>query len=229
MSQAQEVADLIIDLIMEGRLHPGDSLPAERELATRLGVSRPILREALRALSAVNILETRHGAGTYVTALTPELLIAPLRFVLRVSEGAILNLFQMRRIIEPEAAALAAARITDIELDELDRTMEELEAADENAFPLRDIAFHEWVVERVGNPILTSLVRGMRDLEYRSHRFTARIPTSRGSADVEHRTIHRALKAHDPDRARAAMLVHIARVEESLRRAVDEAADSNEG
>src|SRR5438067_5760864 len=104
---------MVKGMILRGELQAGQKLPPERELAAQLGVSRSSLREAIRALIALNILESRHGNGTFVTSLDPELLAEPIDFVLKVNESALDALFEARKVVEAGVAALAAERATD--------------------------------------------------------------------------------------------------------------------
>jgi Transcriptional regulators len=213
----QDVKEHVVNLILNGELSPGDALPAERELAARLEVSRPLVREALRSLEAVNIVESRRGAGTYVTDLTPELLLAPLNYAFRLVHGSEIDLFQVRRFLEPQAAALAAMRLPDDDFTELGRLLDEMEASDQHTFPELDIAFHEWIVRRTNNRLLLSVVRGIRDLQYEVLAVTALSAESRALSGVEHRAIASAIRSRDPERAKAAMLLHLARVEDQFR------------
>src|SRR6266849_2799447 len=108
-----DAAGWIRQLVVSGRFARGQRLPPERELATQFQVSRSSVREAIRELVALNILITRPGAGTYVTDLTAAELFAPLHFALRVDPKSLLHLFELRRVLEPVAAAVAATRLTD--------------------------------------------------------------------------------------------------------------------
>src|SRR5205814_453837 len=140
-------------LVVAGEFAPGSKLPRERELAERLGLSRSSLREAVRALTLVGVLETRQGDGTYVTSLDGELLLGGASFVSELASGpSVLELYQVRRIIEPAATALAAARIADEELDELDRCLGRMsEAQATEAFVEADESFHKVVRDACGN------------------------------------------------------------------------------
>jgi GntR family transcriptional regulator, transcriptional repressor for pyruvate dehydrogenase complex len=113
----ERITQRIISLIREEHLKPGDKLPPERELASMMQVSRPSLREALRALSLLNIIEIRQGDGTYVSSLTLELLIEPLDLILMLDHSTIQQLFEARKKLEVGIAALAAERITTEELE----------------------------------------------------------------------------------------------------------------
>ena len=103
----QQIVSRLLDLIQQRHLGPGDRLPAERELAATMGVSRSSLREALRALTVLGVTEMRHGTGTYVSSLEPDLLVRPLSFVLSLSDGGFDQLFEARKVVEPAIAALA--------------------------------------------------------------------------------------------------------------------------
>src|SRR5580765_4057571 len=138
---AQSAIVTIKEMIVRGALRAGQRLPAERDLAAQFALSRPSLREAIRALIALNILESRHGEGTFVSSLDPELLSEPIDFVLQVNDDALLSLFEARRVLEAGVAALAAERATDLELAELDDFVKEgrRKVSDAEAFIEHDV------------------------------------------------------------------------------------------
>src|SRR5439155_25898864 len=115
---AHEAIDTIKRMIVRGELQAGQRLPAERDLAAQLGLSRPSLREAIRALIALNILESRHGEGTFVSSLEPDLLTEPIDFVLQVNDGGLRALFEARRVLEAGGAPPPAPPATGPELAE---------------------------------------------------------------------------------------------------------------
>src|SRR5919106_1597659 len=122
MSVTDAAIEKIKDMIVSGELHPGDRLPKEAELAQRLGLSRNSLREAVRALSLVRILDVRQGDGTYVTSLESDVLLEAMSFVVDLHQDrGVLHVLEARRVLEAAAAALAAQHITDDELAELPR------------------------------------------------------------------------------------------------------------
>ncbi len=141
----QQIVSRLLDLIQQRHLGPGDRLPAERELAATMGVSRSSLREALRALTVLGVTEMRHGTGTYVSSLEPDLLVRPLSFVLSLSDGGFDQLFEARKVVEPAIAALAAARVDDATVDRLDALVTRAEAVIENseAFMVTDVELHD--------------------------------------------------------------------------------------
>ena len=156
----EQVAEQLMTMLREKHLRPGDKLPPERELATMMQVSRPSLREALRALSMMNVLEVRQGAGTYVTSLEPELLVEHLDFVLSLDDSSLLELFEARKIVEIGIAGLAAQRITDEELAELEaglaRSQETLHHPVD--FLQADEELHKAITQAARNPIVDHLL-----------------------------------------------------------------------
>src|SRR5271169_2791035 len=122
-----QAADAIKALIVSGELKPGDTLPPERELAGMLGISRPSLREAIRVLSALNVVEPRHGGGTYITSLDPRQLAQPINFLLQVDRMAFRHLLEVRQVLEVGAARLAAPRISADQLEALADLTEQAE------------------------------------------------------------------------------------------------------
>ena len=114
MAVTDEAILKIKEMIISGELSPGDRLPPEKELSERLGLSRSSMREAVKALEVIRVLDVRRGDGTYVTSLEPRLLLEAMSFVVDLhDDSSILELFAVRRILEPAAVALAAARMTD--------------------------------------------------------------------------------------------------------------------
>ena len=215
----QQIVSRLLDLIQQRQLGPGDRLPAERELAASMGVSRSSLREALRALTVLGVTDMRHGTGTYVSSLEPELLVRPLSFVLSLSEQASDQLFEARKVVEPAMAALAARRIDDGALERLDgcvaRARETI--GDAQAFMETDLELHDTIREAAGNAILGRFMESIRALGLASRRRTGALRTVQEQSVKDHRAIVRALRARDSDKASAAMLRHLANVERNAR------------
>jgi len=115
----ERIASRLVSLIAERHLRPGDKLPPERELAASMQVSRPSLREALRALAMLNIVEIRQGSGTYVRSLQPEVLVEHFDFVFALDDATFAELLETRKLLEPGLAAAAATHATQDELDRL--------------------------------------------------------------------------------------------------------------
>lgn len=213
-----QAAEAIKGLILSGDLGPGDVLPSERELAGMLGISRPSLREAIRVLSAMNVLESRHGGGTYVTSLDPVLLAQPINFLLKVDSLGMRHLFEVRRVLEVEAARIAAARIGEEALAEIETIVEEATAAigDPERYAELDFALHTRVVEATENPIYLGLYNSVSEFSLESRRSTAKVQKVRRAAHQSHLRIVAALRAHDPDRAAEAMREHLLAVEAAV-------------
>jgi GntR family transcriptional repressor for pyruvate dehydrogenase complex len=211
---AHETIDTVKRMIVRGELQAGQRLPAERDLAVQLGVSRPSLRESIRALIALNILESRHGEGTFVSSLEPDLLTEPIDFVLQVNNGGMEALFEARCVLEAGIAALAAERATDLELAELDDFVKQgrTKLDDPELFIEHDIEFHERIRRAARSAVLASMLGSVSTLSLESRRRTAQNPTVRSRSLSDHVRILKTLKARDQEAARTAMLMHIRHV-----------------
>lgn len=207
-----DAVDQIKRLIADGNLTPGQKLPSERVLADRLGVSRPTLREVVRALEAMGVVASRHGSGTYVTDLSAELLARPLMFVLDVNREALGDIFAVRVMLEVGAAEAAAARIDGGGLDRLARHVTAMrEATDADSLLVPDLAFHRLVHEASGNGLLLALMDGLRALIRESLLLSASWQAARDKAVAEHDSIMAALRRADPAAAGTAMRFHVER------------------
>jgi GntR family transcriptional repressor for pyruvate dehydrogenase complex len=211
----QQIVSRLLDLIQQRHLGPGDRLPAERELAATMRVSRSSLREALRALTVLGVTEMRHGTGTYISSLSPDLLVRPLSFVLSLSDGGFDQLFEARRVVEPAIAALAAERIDDGTLERLEAlTARAGEAVgDEDAFMVADLALHDAVRVAAGNAILGRFMESIAALGLASRRTTNPSLSVREQSVEDHKGIVAALRSRDPEAAAAAMQRHLENVE----------------
>ncbi|GHG93800.1 FadR/GntR family transcriptional regulator [Streptomyces rubradiris] len=216
----QRAVEEIKAMIAEGRLEPGQRLPTERELAVRLGMSRSSTREAIRALTVMGVLDARHGSGIYVGALEAGDLLETFGVVADLSRGPrLVELLQVRRILESAAAALAAARITDEQLAAVAAHLAAMNATDDPEEILaHDLAFHREIASAAGNATMAAILDGLS-----SRTFRARVRRGHQDQDAitrtrrEHAAIHRALAARDPEAARAAAAAHVGEVEEWLR------------
>ena len=221
MSRTQDVVEDVQRLILDGGLHPGDRLPAEHDLAAELGVSRGSLREGVRALVVLGILETRHGDGTYVTGLDPATLLAPLAFLADLP-GDHAPLHAVRATLETQAAGLAALHTTDAQLararDALDETARALAspAPDPARLVAADLAFHRAIADGSGNDVLAALLEALCGGLVR-RRVWDELHEVAGSRTVEdHDAVLAAVSARDPDRARLRMAIHMVAVEDLL-------------
>jgi GntR family transcriptional regulator, transcriptional repressor for pyruvate dehydrogenase complex len=214
-----EAIEKIKAMIVSGTLRAGDRLPKEADLAAELGLSRSSLREAVRALSLMNILDVRQGDGTYVTSLEPTLLLEALSFIVDFHRDAtVLELLAVRRILEPAATAMAAERATDSELEELGKLLDSLgESPSADELVANDLEFHRRIVARSGNSVLSSLVETMSAPTTRARVW--RGLTQAGAWErtlAEHRAILHAMVLRDAEAARSWSTVHIASVEQWL-------------
>lgn len=217
-SIAEEISERILKMLRDRKLRPGDKLPPERELADMLGVSRPSLREALRALSLMNIIEIRQGDGTYVSSLDPDQLFDHLEFVFDLDESTLLQLFEARKVVEVGCVGLAAKLITEAQLAELELIVQQSAATVGNAeeFLAADLALHKVVTEASHNPMLIRFMASINQLGMVSRRITGSSAAVRQQSIQDHKRIVAALKAGDPEAAREAMLNHLNNVEKSL-------------
>ncbi|MFD6680310.1 FadR/GntR family transcriptional regulator [Micromonospora parva] len=224
MSRTDEVVNGIKRMILEGQFRPGDRLPIEKDLAESLGVSRGSLREGMSALSILGIVNIRQGDGTYVTNLDAPQLLAPMGFVVDFQgQGDPRHIHTVRRLLECEAARLAATRITDEALaqagdllDEAARLVGQSPQDHERIMEI-DIAFHRIIAVHAENPVLVGLIEAFAGRTIRSRLWRS---LHEEGADLrthdEHVAILKALVARDPERARTRMANHLIGVEESL-------------
>src|SRR5690348_14153198 len=219
-SVTDEAIHKIRERIVSGSWGPGDRLPKESELAAELGLSRNSLREAVRALSQLRVLEVRQGDGTYVSSLEPDLLLESTGFISHLLLGDTeIELYEVRRILEAAAAALAAGRVDIQEKLELAQILERMgEAKNVEELVEADVAFHAVVAKAAGNAVLASLLASLATRTMRARLWHGR--EADGALEEtrnEHRRIYEAIMAGDPDLARAAAAAHIASSERWLK------------
>lgn len=220
MAVTDEAIQRIKDMIISGELGPGDRLPPEKELSERLGLSRSSLREAVKALEVIRVLDVRRGDGTYVTSLEPRLLLEAMSFVVDLhTDRSVLEIFAVRRLLEPAAAALAARLIRPEQAEELEAIMRAA-GSDGSIEDLvqHDLEFHQAIVGACGNEYLSRLVESMSSATVRARIW--RGITQQNAVDrtlSEHEAILSALVRHDSELTAALMLAHVAGVEDWLR------------
>lgn len=216
---SKQIAARLLSLLKEKHLNPGDKLPPERELAAMMQVSRPSLREALQALSMMNVLEIRQGSGTYVTSLEPELLSEQLSFVFALDDSTFLQLFEARKILETGIIGLAVSRITDDDIADLKQNLAKAEevVANPEAFLQIDVELHKKIFEIAQNPILTRMYDSISQLNWASRSRTGESAAVRKQAIKDHYKIVAALEARDAEAAQQAMLQHLSNVEARLK------------
>jgi GntR family transcriptional regulator, transcriptional repressor for pyruvate dehydrogenase complex len=211
----EQIVKQVEESILKGQLKPGDQLPAERDLAQRFGVSRTAVREAVKTLREKGLVEAYSGRGTFVTNDTSQAMRQSLDLMVRTNqqEGS-LQLAELRQVLEPEIAALAATRID----EQLLATMREAVLAmdrnldDPDAYVEADLDFHLALAEAVGNPLILSLLDSIVGLlrEQRSRIFKVDGGPERGQ--FHHKKILEAIENRDAEKARAAMRAHLEQV-----------------
>ena len=223
MAVTDEAIVKIKEMILSGEIGPGDRLPPEKELSERLGLSRSSMREAVKALEVIRVLDVRRGDGTYVTSLEPRLLLEAMTFIVDLhDDSSILELFAVRRILEPAAVALATVQMTDAAVAALRAQVELVyESTDVEGLVAHDLEFHGAIAAAAGNSYLAGLIDSLS-----SHTVRARIwrgLTQEHSVErtlAEHRAIVDALERRDAELAHALTTVHISGIEQWLRDAV---------
>jgi GntR family transcriptional repressor for pyruvate dehydrogenase complex len=208
-------------MIQSGELPPGARLPPENQLSAQMGMSRSGVREAVKVLEAARVLDVRRGDGTYVTSLAPHLLLEGVGFAVELLQAEkLLEVMEVRRLLEPTATAVAATRMTDEQLTELDELMADMRRAVDDPEQLMqyDIAFHRLVMVGTGNETLTSLLDGLSSRTVRVRIWRGLVLGNVAHTTIEeHQAICAALRAHDPALANAAALMHVNTSESWLR------------
>jgi GntR family transcriptional repressor for pyruvate dehydrogenase complex len=205
--------------ITRGELKPGDQLPPERELAASLGVSRLAMREGLKVLAAMGLVEARQGEGTFVSVPTTERLLDPLvAQLLQAAEFHQLN--EARTAVEVEMAGLAARRSSAVQRERMAEALETMERSIAVGEPYlsADVLFHQTVVEAAGNPLLARMYGNIIDLVHHLVEQTQRVPGAGERALQFHAMVFKAIVARDENAARKAMRDHLRDVQHDLDR-----------
>ncbi|MCT2176277.1 FadR family transcriptional regulator [Brachybacterium muris] len=216
MAVTDKAISAIKNMIIDGELKPGDRLPPEKQLSERIGVSRNSLREAVKALSVIQVLSVRQGDGTYVTSLEPELLIEALGFVLDLHQDAeVLHIMEVRRLLEPTAVEKAGDHLEEADYQYLEGLMAPL-GPDSPVGELveADIAFHHHINAHCGNAYLSSLLDGFASATARARLWRGLTEgASVGRTLEEHYRIINAMRAGRADLAKVYAAAHVAGVE----------------
>lgn len=224
---AEKVVRRILELVKSGNLKAGDKLPAERKLIEIFGLSRPTLREALRSLSILGVIEMRHGGGAYVTDLRAESLLAPLDFFVSLSSDNVQEVFACRRLIECEIARECAKSVSAEDIAELEAMMSAQKQVEDDpiGFRILDSEFHEKLFEIAGNSVMERLALGFYNMGLDARRAATALPKVTKQSVKDHREIVAGIKAGDPDRTSAAMERHLKHIEtttlDALARSLD--------
>lgn len=218
-SVPEQVATKLLELIRTGNLKPGDQLPAERKLAQVLQVSRPSLREALRALQILGVLRVRHGGGVFVSSLEPGDLLAPLAKLMALDARNADSLHEARSVIEGEVAALAATRITDEELERLEAilVLQKGLADDPISFRVSDAEFHQIIIGACRNPFLAQMAMSYYSYGMEYRRIASETPGVLSRSVIDHAGIIKALATRNAERARMAMIKHTSSIHQTTK------------
>lgn len=232
MSRTDRVVDRITQMILDGKLAPGDRLPVEKDLAADLAVSRGSLREGVRALTLLGVLHTRQGDGTYVTSLDASMLLGPMGLLVELQgSGNARHIHTVRRLLETEAAGLAASNVGnhgafDSTTAELARARDALDDAaqilslphmDHERLLEADVTFHSAIADLAGNPVLAALIAAFATRTARARLWRAIAQDgAQQRTQQEHELILKAIVGQDPERARIRMATHLLDVEDFL-------------
>ncbi len=222
MAVTDEAIEKIKAMIVSGELSPGDRLPPEKELSERLGLSRNSMREAVKALEVIRVLDVRRGDGTYVTSLEPHLLLEAISFVADMhDDDSLLEIFAVRRMLESQATGIAATLGTAEEIDALQAELDGIDSdVSVDALVEHDIRFHREIVRMARNTYLASLIESLSGQTVRARIW--RGLTEQGAVErtlSEHRAIADAIAQRDPNLATSLTTAHIAGIERWLRQA----------
>ncbi len=219
----EEIIHELKSLIDSGKITPGSKLPPERELAGRLNVSRPSLREALRALSLLGIVENRHGSGTYLNSSPDRWPLEPFSILLSLSKGALLEIFEARKSLEGTVAALAATRRNDDDLQAMEEALVKMRHNVRNytTYTKYEMKFHKTIVEAAGNRVIRDLMekiyRLLIDTRKRVYRYASETLSYLDEDLRNHEGILEHIKSGDEQMAMKAMTDHLLLFEQRLR------------
>lgn len=213
---AEKITRKVMSMIGTGELRPGDLLPPERELAAQFQVSRAVVREALGMLAVRGLVTVRQGKPTYLNDVSGWNTLDPQVLLLLRTEGTFHELMELRFMIEPEAAALAAVRITDDEIAALRPLLDPSHHVSVDKHVEADSAFHHGIVRATHNAVLLIFMSSVADILRESRRVTYLAPGAIPLAADWHRAILDALEQHDPVAARLGMTEHLKQVQNAL-------------
>ncbi len=208
---SSEVARSLLRYLLAGDIKPGERMPSERRLAQDLGVGRSVVREALKSLTLLGLVEVRQGDGTYLRGTESDLLPQSIEWGLMLGQKRTSDLVEARRYLEEILAGLSATRRTDEDVEALHGLLTEMRAAskDPDRFVAADIAFHLRVTQAAGNETLGGVIRGVRSLLQVWISRVMQSPDNFAPSVAEHVAVLEAIEAADPNRAKAAMRAHM--------------------
>lgn len=229
-----DICAQFIAAVRSGEFGPGDKLPAERLWAEMLGVGRPTIREAIKAMASQGWVETRQGSGTYVSERVHEAYLEShyreLRERMGLEDSPLLQLLEARQQIEPAMAALAAERATADDIVRMDhylRVQSEAEETDHDQHLQADIDFHLAIAQATRNQVIVRVLSAVTELLMEGRRTTGMFDTARKKAIAFHGKLVDAIRTRDGQLASDIMRAHLADVEVDIRRALSLRANHN--
>lgn len=224
-SISEQVANRIMAMIKSGNLKAGDRLPTEQQMGIAFGISRPPLREALKALTLMGVLESRQGGRYSVTDLSPSRLVAPFNVMLSVGDYDVNEHFEARTVVDLELIRLCATRATPDERQRIMRHATDGKAfySDPVGFRLLDIEFHQSLNDAARNRLLSALAQGLYDIGLDVRRVASAMPGNIEKSVGQHIEVAEAIAAKDPDAAVAAYRRHLEHVRDTTIEAMNRA------
>ena len=221
-SIAEQVAGRILALVKSGNLKTGDKLPTEQQMTIALGISRPALREALKALTVLGVLESRQGGRYTVTDLKPGRLVTPLQFLMFVRDYDVAVHFEARAAVDLTLVRLAAKRANDETRRRIARLAEDGRAflTDPVGFRVLDFEFHQTINEAANNPLLRTIAEGLYDIALHVRRIATETPGVIATSVEDHVLIAAAILRQDADAAVAAYRNHLAQTRKTTEQAL---------
>jgi GntR family transcriptional repressor for pyruvate dehydrogenase complex len=211
----------LLDLIRRRVLKPGDRLPSQRDLVNRMGVSQTAVREALRSLASIGVIEVHPGRGAFVSSISPDMLVRPESFFFLLQRESLLQAIEVRRILEVEAIALASERATDEDLADLKAALDRIETglrSDEKPFQ-QSPYFHVAIAKATHNMILANMVESFAKLMMEGAQvIAANAPDSKEKEYSSHALLFDAILKKDPENARNCMREHLALAKDLISR-----------
>jgi DNA-binding FadR family transcriptional regulator len=228
----EQIAEQLLTQIAGRRLNPGDVLPPERELTRLYGAGRSSVREALRMLESKGLIESL-GNGSFAVANLRNPLNNSLKLLVSLDEANMHEIYELRRILECEAAALAASRHDEAQLEEMDAAISDmangLEAPLADVYIDADLRFHLAIAAASGNRLLLHTMHALRDLIRRALMSIYLVPSSPETSLEYHRRIRAAIAARDAERARDEMRSHLVRVESDVDQLIGRGENGGQG
>ncbi|SFR10616.1 FadR/GntR family transcriptional regulator [Desulfoscipio geothermicus] len=220
-SRSQRIVLQIRELLADGKLKAGDKLPPERELANMFNVSRTSVREAIRTLSAMGLVEIKKGYGVFMKEANLDSVISNVADALILSKEEMKQLFEIRKVLETQAAAWAALRASEDEIEELETIISEVKSSKKRKLDLAlareyDERFHGAIIKASHNVVLVKIMSGLFDVLDKVRTKTAIVPGRAAQSINDHEAIAKAIAERDAPKAMQAMYEHIESVEKTI-------------